>query len=151
MGPTLAGFKSNPDVAVDYVAINMLDRASSTVYSTRAANAAMCVAEKTGLADEAAKWLDFHNILFSNQPAEGGAGLPNSDLIELAKQAGVEDINDCVTEMSYRTWITENSQKAMAEPGFEGTPNVRINGTVVKIQSPEDLQQKVNEAIEAAK
>lgn len=151
MGPTLAGFHSNPAVAIDYVSINMLDRTSTTAYSSRAANAAMCVAEKTGSGNEFAKWLEYHNLLFANQPPEGGSGLNNSVLIQLAKDAGVEGIDDCVTEISYRSWIDENSQKVMALPGFEGTPSLRINGEVVQINNATELQDKVNAAIEAAR
>ncbi|MFZ2512331.1 MAG: thioredoxin domain-containing protein [Gordonia sp. (in: high G+C Gram-positive bacteria)] len=151
MGPTLAGFHSNPAVAIDYVSINMLDRASTTAYSSRAANAAMCVAEKTGSGNEFGKWLEYHNLLFANQPPEGGSGLNNSVLIQLAKDAGVEGIDDCVTEISYRNWINENSQKIMALPDFKGTPSLRINGELVEITTANDLQDKVNAAVEAAR
>ena len=150
MGPTLAGFHSNPAVAIDYVSINMLERASTTAYSTRAANASMCVAEKTGSGNEFAQWLEYHNLLFANQPPEGGAGLTNSVLIQLAKDAGVEGIDNCVTELSYRSWINENTQKVMAAPEFKGTPSVKINGESVDIGSATELQDKVNAAIEAA-
>lgn len=151
MGPALAAYHDNPDVAVDYVTINMLDQASSTRYSTRAANAAMCVAEKTGKDGDFGTWLEYHNLLFANQPAEGGAGLPDSELIKLAEDAGVDDIKSCVDNMDYDLWITENSQKAMSEEGFQGTPSVRINGEVVQLQDAASLQAQVNAAVEAAK
>lgn len=151
MGPALAAYHDNPDVAVDYVAINMLDQASSTRYSTRAANAAMCVAEKTGKEGDFATWMEYHNLLSANQPAEGGSGLPDSELISLAEDAGAGDISGCVDNMDYDQWITENSQKAMSEPGFQGTPSVRINGEVVQLQDAAALQAQVNAAVEAAK
>lgn len=151
MGPVLAAYHDNAQIAVDYVTINMLDRASTTKYSSRAANASMCVAEATGKTNEFAKWLEYHNILFANQPAEGGAGLPDSKLISLAKDVGVEGINDCVNSGQFTGWIDENSKKAMDQDGFQGTPSVRINGEVVQLQNGDELQAKVNAALEAAK
>lgn len=151
MGPSIASYHANPQVAVDYVTINMLDRASTTNYSTRAANTSMCVAEATGKDRNFAKWLEFHNLLFANQPAEGGAGLPDSKLISLAKDVGVEGIDDCVNSGQFNGWIDQNAKTAMARPGFTGTPNVRINGEVVQLANGDELQAKVNAALEAAK
>lgn len=151
MGPALAPYHSNPDVAVDYISINMLDRASTTQYSTRAANASLCVAEKTGKDRNFSTWMEYHNMLFHNQPAEGGAGLADAELIRLAEEVGVDDISSCVQDVPYKKWITENSEKVMSEPGFTGTPNVRINGEVVQVNDGADLQNKINAAVEAAK
>ncbi|GAA4753883.1 DsbA family protein [Gordonia alkaliphila] len=151
MGPTLNSFKDNPQVAVDYVAINMLDSMSSTEYSTRAANASMCVAENTGKDGDFATWMKFHNALFVSQPAEGGAGLSDSQIISIAKESGVEGVDSCIKNVEYRNWIDETSAKAMSQPGFEGTPSVRINGDVVQLSTPDDLQARVNAILEGAK
>ena len=35
-------------------------------------------------------WVTFHQLLFENQPEEGGAGLPDSQLADLADQAGAD-------------------------------------------------------------
>lgn len=149
-GPTLATYHDNPQVALDYTTINMLDRSSSgTRYSTRAANAALCVAETTGKDHDFSKWLEFHNLMFADQPAEGGTGLPNKQILAIAKQAGVEGIDKCVRDIDYGNWIVKNSEKVMSEPGFSGTPNVRINGKVVQLNSPEELQQQIDDAVKA--
>lgn len=149
-GPTLNTFHDNPKVALDYVTVTMLDKASTTNYSSRAANAAMCVAEATGKEGDFGKWLEYHNLLFASQPAEGGAGLDDDKLIGLAKDAGVDGISNCVNDKQFGKWINENSTKAMDQPGFSGTPNVRINGKVVQASSPADLQAKIDDAVKAA-
>lgn len=151
MGPTLNGFKDNPKVAVDYVSINMLDQMSTTEYSTRAANASMCVAEKTGKDGDFDTWMTFHNALFTSQPAEGGAGLADTQLVSIAKDAGVTDVADCIKNLEYSKWIDEATATTMGQPGFEGTPSVRINGDVVKVGTPDELQAKVNALLEGDK
>ncbi len=148
-GPVLASYHDNPKVAIDYQTLNMLDR-GSIGYSTRSANAAMCVAEATGKDGDMNKWLEYHNILFANQPTEGGAGLSDSKLISLAKDSGIDGITDCVEGLQFSKWIDENSKKIMSAPDFQGTPQVKINGTVVEWQNTEDMKAKIDAAIEAA-
>ncbi len=69
--------------------VSFLDDASTTDYSSRAANAAFVVLDTSG--PEVFK--KFHDLLFANQPEEGGAGLTDEQLIEYAVQAGADE--DC--------------------------------------------------------
>ena len=59
---------------------------STTTYSTRAANASPWCSTRP--ARTVAK--KFHDLLFENQPAEGSAGLSDSQLVDLAVQAGAK-------------------------------------------------------------
>jgi hypothetical protein len=64
--------------------ISILDGSSSgTKYSTRAANAAACVADL-----DPDRFLAVNTALFANQPAENSSGLTNAELVTLVKNAG---------------------------------------------------------------
>ncbi len=141
-GDTLAELAADNTVAVDYKPIAILDRASSTNYSTRSANAAMCVAD----ADISA-WPTWHDAMFEQQPAEGGAGLSDDDLIGLAQLADVEgpDLESCITDGAYTDFVTAQTQ-AVLDSGVTGTPTVSVNGTVVSNPAPDELRAAVADA-----
>jgi protein-disulfide isomerase len=117
--------------------ISFLDgRGSPNEYSSRAANAAVCVAENSPNS-----FFRFNSLLFKNQPAEGTAGPDNNALFETAKQAGVlneAEIKSCIDEKRYGPWISDVTTQALNEnvPGtqykIEGTPFVMINNQVFK-------------------
>ncbi len=79
-GPTINKLIDSGAVAADYYMVSILDRQGQG-YSTRAANAAYCVAD----ADKEA-FRRFHGALYAQQPAEGGVGpFPdNARLVEVA-------------------------------------------------------------------
>lgn len=124
--------------------ISFLDgRGSPNEYSSRAANAAICVAENSPNS-----FFKFSNLLFKNQPVEGTAGPDNNGLFETAKQAGVlneAEIKSCIDEKRYGTWISDITTKALNEnvPGtqykLEGTPFVMINNQVFKTEVNADF------------
>jgi protein-disulfide isomerase len=130
--------RTSGDITLVMHPVSILDRASAgTQYSTRAASAYALVAT-----DAPASLLTFHQALFDNQPAENTAGLSNSQLADLAKQAGVPD--NVVQEISggkattrYGGWIQSVTGMATADTnlvpqgaqGF-GTPTITINGTL---------------------
>ena len=70
-------------------------------YSTRASNAAYCVADadKSPTKDVFRR---FHSALFANQPAEGDPNAPDNDrLIEFARQAGVAgEVPGCIKSVT---------------------------------------------------
>jgi protein-disulfide isomerase len=123
--------------------ISFLDRASlGTRYSSRAANAAACVADTSPNS-----FWDFNQALFANQPAEQTAGLSNDELVDIA--LGVEgiqspdDIEECIRDEEFKNWVTEISAYAQnfGVPGTEvtairGTPTVLVNG--VQYEGPVD-------------
>lgn len=123
-GGLLADYRDDPRIQVRYRPIAFLDRASSTRYSSRAANAAACVAEAG-----AEEWLAFHGELFENQPPEGTAGLSDDRLLDLAEQAGVDKdrIEECVSDELYGDWVTATTAAAF-EDDITGTPTVLVDG-----------------------
>ena len=113
--------------------ISFLDgRGSPNEYSSRAANAAICVAEYSP-----DNFFKFNSLLFENQPAEGTAGPENKDLIVRAKDAGatnIDKITECINDKSFGNWISDTTDKVLSEPlpgtdlTVEGTPYILVNG-----------------------
>jgi protein-disulfide isomerase len=102
-------------------------------YSTRAANAAACVANYSPNS-----FFAFNNLMFENQPEEGTTGLTDEQIVGITEQAGVErasDVADCVTEQTYRSWVLAATQRALEDipdsdvaDGLTGTPTVIVSG-----------------------
>ena len=138
-GPVLEELRNNPQVAVDYMPIAILDRMSTTDYSTRAANASACVAESTATNGDFTTWLQFHNTLYAQQPSEGGAGLSDDQLNNLATQAGANNVRQCIDDQQFADWVADTTQQA----AVTATPTVRLNGEDVQLSTPEALRDAV--------
>lgn len=135
VGPTLEQLRDSGEAQVVYHPVTFLDRASSTQFSTRASAAAGCAAA-------ANVFPQFEKLLYANQPTEGGAGLPNQQLVALGQQAGAGgDFAQCVEDQRYAPWSQGVTQQAM-QAGVSGTPTVKVNGQDVEA-SPQAIQQAV--------
>ncbi|WP_018178631.1 DsbA family protein [Jongsikchunia kroppenstedtii] len=146
-GPTLAKIRAMPDVAIDYHPIAFLDQMSNgNRYSTRAAAASRCVADASQ-ADGYAAWLKFHQTLFANQPAEGGHGMTDEQLIGYARQSGAPaSVTDCITSGKYDSWA-QTQTRAVLDSGITGTPTVKLNGKTVELSTPDQLLSDVQAAL----
>lgn len=119
-GGELQEAAANDQITLNVHPIAILDHLSQgTNYSSRAAGAMYCVAEK---APEAA--LDFMNLLFANQPQEASSGLDDAALAEIAKEAGADAAADCIANGTYKKL---GAQQAQAHE-IRGTPTVEIDG-----------------------
>jgi protein-disulfide isomerase len=108
-------------VRVVYHPVAYLDRFSSTRYSSRSSAAAGCAAE-------AGVFPRFAQLLYAEQPPEGGAGLPPERLVALGEQAGAGDgFAACVQEDTYAGW-TRSVTEAASQAGITATPTVLVNG-----------------------
>jgi protein-disulfide isomerase len=127
-------------VTVQYHPIAILDRASSTEYSTRSAAASAAAAQ-------GGKFAEYHKVLFANQPEEGSAGLDDAKLIELGKSVGLTDaaFADAVTNGTYEPWATKVTDTA-ASRGVNSTPTVMVGGEAL----PSPTAQALTAAVEAA-
>jgi protein-disulfide isomerase len=136
-GPTVRKLISTGAVAADYYMVSILDRQGNG-YSSRAANAAYCVADESTDAFQR-----FHDALFLQQPAEGAAVYPdNARLIEVARQAGAGGgVPDCINKGRY----AEMSQGLAAATGIQATPTVKINGEDYQFSTPDALVAKIKE------
>lgn len=112
------------DVAVTVHPLGFLDRLSNgTQYSTRSANAFATV-----VTDAPDSSVDFMEALFDNQPAEGGAGLTDEELAQIAVDAGVpQGVADTFAAGTYVDWVTAASDQARND-GVTGTPTTFIAG-----------------------
>lgn len=117
---------------VEFRPIAILDRESSTEYSTRSLNAAACVSNYS----DATVWKTFHDLLFKNQPTEGGTGLPDSQLVSFATEAGAKNpaVTTCINDETYKDW-TASATDAASKAGISGTPTVSINGKNVSLDT----------------
>lgn len=132
------------------------NRSQGTKYSTRATNAAACMANYTPDA-----FFTFHNLLFANQPAENTPGLDDATIIELATKAGANvQVTDCINNGDYVDWVAAETNRAMSgelainnlDPSFTGvtgTPTVLINGVPFKYSYPFDSAEFLT-AVQAA-
>jgi protein-disulfide isomerase len=140
-GATLQQYVADGKIKIEYRSIAILDRASTTNYSTRSLNAAGCVVNTSPKS-----FLAFHNALFANQPAEGSAGLPDSKLIQLARSSGVTGIDSCVNDEKYKGWTVRITDQA-SKDGVTGTPTVLVDGK--NVDSPW-VGDNTKKAIDAA-
>jgi protein-disulfide isomerase len=124
-GDTLEELAADGTVRVRYHPLAFLDRASTDDYSTRALNAAAVVADAAGTQ----AFLAFHDALFAEQPAEGGPGLPDDRLVELAAQAGAAggDVEAGIRGLRFADW-TERVTDDASRDGVTGTPTVLVDG-----------------------
>jgi protein-disulfide isomerase len=110
-------------VQLVYHPVAFLDRESSTNYSTRALMSAAAVQDSSPSAFQA-----FHDLLYTNQPAEGSAGLPDSQLEDLAAQAGANRaaVASALSSQQFKAW-TVQATDAFSQK-YTGTPTVLIDG-----------------------
>lgn len=110
---------------VEYHLATIIDGNMGGEGSKRAANAAVC-------AQDAGKFPEYHDVLFSNQPAEtDDAFAQNSKLLDLAGEVdGLSDdaaFKSCVEDGKHDAWVAKSSE-AFQKGGFQGTPTVILNG-----------------------
>jgi protein-disulfide isomerase len=115
--------------------VSILDRSSQgTRYSSRAANAADCVANF-----DPDEFLNVTAALYENQPQEGSTGLTNAKILKVFASADVASasITRCVDTETYRDWVTGTTNAeldgsfahvANKPTQFVGTPTVFVNG-----------------------
>ncbi len=95
--------------------ISLLDRSSlGTAYSTRAANAAACVANYSP--DE---FWAFTQALYAKPPQANTAGLSNGQLIDAvshAKAHSVARISACINSEKFKAWVADATSRATTGP-----------------------------------
>jgi protein-disulfide isomerase len=109
-------------ISLEYRPISILDRASTTFYSSRAMNSFACVADSK---PDAA--LAYINKLMEAQPQERGPGLTDDELASHAASVGAGEVKPCITGKNFRDWVNTTSDNAL-NSGLTHTPYVVING-----------------------
>jgi protein-disulfide isomerase len=142
-GGTLASLVADGTVQLHYHGMAFLDTSANDQYSTRALNAAAVVLDTAG--SEA--FQSFHDLLYVNQPDEGGSGLTDDQLITYAEQAGAggETVEQDIRDLTYGDWVEQITDQA-SKDGVTGTPTVFVDG-----QQLEDLSASgVTAAVQSA-
>jgi protein-disulfide isomerase len=143
----LKAYAATGDVSVRYQVVSTLDHASEDDYSTRAANALAAVLDTSG--PETA--VLFHDLLYDHQPAEGGPGLSDEQLVDLAVQAGADrqKVAAAVKSLEFRQWVV-NSTDAASSAGLNSTPTVTVDGQQVQAGSVDGLVRETEAAVDDA-
>ncbi|SFF53982.1 DsbA family protein [Blastococcus tunisiensis] len=139
-GETLEQLADEGTLQLRYHPIAILDRYSTDAYSTRSLNAAGVVVDAAG--PEA--FAEFTDLLYANQPPEGGAGLSDDELIELAAQAGAtgDEVEAGIRDLVFEDWTARITEEASRQ-GVTSTPTVLVDG------EPLDLRQATPATITA--
>lgn len=119
---------------VEYHPISFLDGQSLNNYSSRAANAALCVANT-----QPENFFDVNAALYAKQPAENTAGPSDSAIKDTLRSAGAEvndEINTCIDQKRYAKFLELRTSEAFSQPAVSGkavptgTPYILVNGKV---------------------
>lgn len=113
-----------------------LDRNVGNDASTRAVAA-------WGCAIDAGKSLEFHDLVYANQPTEG-QGWTDEQLKQFGVDAGIEgealtSFEQCITDRTYAPWAA-NSTAIFYEQGIQGTPFIRLEGNEVPAELVADAE-----------
>jgi protein-disulfide isomerase len=124
-GEALRAMATEGLIALVYHPMDFLDEASTNHYSSRAASASGC-------ASDADRFSEYAQVLFANQPPEGGPGLTDEQLVELGAAVGLTEptFARSVAEHPYVPWADHVTQRAMAR-GVSGTPTTLVAGVPV--------------------
>jgi protein-disulfide isomerase len=128
-GATIDQQLASGKIKVRYHGMAFLDTAANNQYSTRALNAAAAVVNAAG-PDAFQK---FHDLLYANQPPEGGSGLTDDQLASYAAQAGASGstVQQQIKNLTYGDWVKKITDQA-SKDGVTGTPTVKVNGQQVQ-------------------
>ncbi|MFJ3301719.1 DsbA family protein [Streptomyces sp. NPDC086549] len=143
--PTIHELTDAGKLRVEYHLVRLIDGNLGGTGSLRAANAAAC-------AQDAGKFRDYHDVLYTNQPKEtDDAFADNAKLIELAgKVPGLDTpaFRACVNDGKHDSWV-DKSHAAFKTGNFGGTPTVLLNGKNIyadTTMTPQKLKQMVEAA-----
>ena len=139
-GPTISKLIDSGAVAADYYMVSILNSRANDNYSTRAANAAYCVADESKEA-----FTRFHSALFAMQPEEGAGGAPdNAKLVETARQAGAAgSVPGCINSGKNNKMVDGLAAAAK----ITATPTIKLNGEDISPATPDDLIAKVTAVV----
>lgn len=145
-GATVKQLVADKKVTVRYHTVAILDASSNgTQYSTRAAGAAAAAAI-------AGKFIEYHDVLYANQPQEGSSGLTNAKLIDLGKSIGLTDsaFVNAINNKTYDAWVAKVTD-TFSSRGYTGTPTIVVAGKVVQgpnqsVPTAAELTQAVTQA-----
>jgi len=112
---------------VEYHPISFLDGGGSpNEFSSRAANAAVCVAEFSPN-----QFMAMNNKIFANQPPEATAGPEDNELVAFAESVDVSNldkIRSCIKNKAFDKWIGDTTSDTLGAP-VPGTEDLIVDST----------------------
>jgi len=93
---------------------------------------------------------DFHDLLFANQPSEGGPFPSQDELVVLAGQAGADTdaVQKALDDGQGKDWA-EQATRAAEEVGVQSTPTVILDGRpFTDYRTPEELAANLVQAVQ---
>jgi protein-disulfide isomerase len=127
-GPTLHQLVDGGKIALEVLPMGYLDtRSNPAGYSSRAASAMYSVA----IHDYSHSYA-FMQALYADQPAEGSAGLSDQQIVDVAKQAGVNMTGELEREIEAHTY-QKFAQATQLPQNATGTPTVLVNGKLINV------------------
>jgi protein-disulfide isomerase len=137
----LSSWLKSGAITLEIHPISILDRSSlGTRYSSRAANAAACVANYAP--DD---YWAFTQEMYAKQPREGTGGLSNSQIVDVMNDAGVHSmskITPCVMTEKFKDWVLASTDRALTGPLPDsnakkvlGTPTIIVDGQSYPVTS----------------
>ena len=144
-GKQITAMAQAGDVKLVVHMMSFLDAKLGNDASVRAAAAAACAADQ-------GKFLDYHGMVYANQPSQEGAGYTDADLMGFAGKAGLSGSAltswtkcfDARTHLGYARDVETAAEKA----GVFSTPTLKLNGKDLPLQqlSPQYLTDQVKAA-----
>ena len=137
-GDTIRDLVNGGLATVEIHPMAYMDRSSlGSKFSTRATNAAACLAEQAP-----DSFFDWNELMFANQPEQMTQGLSDDEMLAFMEQAGADvtpELTDCVKGLQFESWTSDAAVRAASEPvpyTVEGadeviadrTPTILVNG-----------------------
>jgi protein-disulfide isomerase len=123
--------------------ISFLDQANKNYFSSRAANAALCVAEYSP-----DNFFDYNTRLFQVQPVGDDRGPESDGFISLAQEVGstnIEQLSECIKSNRFVRFVKSETSRTLGQP-FRGTdvvinstPTIFVNGVEYESASGSEL------------
>jgi protein-disulfide isomerase len=127
-GKTIKGLIDDGSITLEVHPVAILDRLSQgTEYSSRSAAAMFSVAQ----ADPANAYA-FLEALFAQQPAEQSTGLTDAEIIQIARDAGVNVTSELEASITDGEFLDFAKAQALPE-GSTGTPTLVVNDEIVQV------------------
>jgi len=144
-GQQISSMAKAGDIKLVVHMMSFLDAKLGNDASVRAAAAAACAADQ-------GKFLDYHGVVYANQPAQEGAGYTDADLMGFASKAGISGSAlttwtkcfDARTHLGYAKDVETAAEKA----GVFSTPTLKLNGKDLPLQQLS--QQYLTDQVKAA-
>lgn len=127
-GETIKQLVDDGSVTLELHPVAILDRLSQgTEFSSRSAAAMYAVA-----AADPDNAYAFMQAMYANQPAESSPGLTDEQIIQIARDAGVDVTAGLEEDITSGTYVKFAKAQQLPE-GATGTPTLAVNGALVPV------------------